>query len=160
MSISFEVTITNPALTGVGEGFIDNKKIEQYNPTSITTNQAIAKKRANTRYHNIIMVVGMVSNPTVTDIIAEDAGFDSEASTFTMTMSFVSRESLAIVRDDVKIEGEDALKRLIAEALVGDRTITVDYYDATKLVAVTLLEVGELASTPEDAEAFITITEL
>jgi hypothetical protein len=160
MTKSYSVSISNPGLTGNANGFIDNKRIEQYTPEEITVDQAIAKKRANIRYNAIIMGVGLVSNPTVDNIVADGASEADEGSEFNMNMTFVSEESLAIIRDEERLEGVDALKRLIAEAISAPREATVDYYHATKLASVALLTIAPLAADADAAESLITITEL
>lgn len=159
MTITYAVTITNPGMTGTGAGFIDANLLGTYEGEPTETN-SLNKRRGNLRYKSIIMTVGLVSNPTVSNLEFPDSTFEDEASECMMEMSFVSSESLTIVRNGTTYYEEDALQMLIAEAISFDIITTTDYYHPTLVSAVAEITVGKLAANPQAALSLITVTPL
>lgn len=153
------------------QGFIDDKKIQYRSdePYSLTVEQCDANRRGVLRWVRIIESISMAANPTITEVEAVGATATSPATEFKFTVTFVSDAALTITRDDVVMENDEALKQLIAEALVGDVVKHVTVQDpevegeggtmvAGKVERVLDMEVLGLGADVDAVKGNITIT--
>lgn len=153
------------------QGFIDNLKIQYRSdePYSLTVEQCDANRRGVLRWTRVIESLSMVANPTITEVEAVGATATSVATEFKFTVSFVSDEALTIVRDGVTLDTDEALKQLIAEALVGDVVKHVTVQDpevegedgtmlAGKVERILDMEVLGLGDDVDAVKGSITIT--
>lgn len=178
-------TVAITALSGPvnSDGFIDNKKIENYmagGSTPTTAAQSITKERGNSRYETMISTLGMLANLYVHNPVATDGLANATPSAFSFTLESEHGDSVLVTPDESNggalLTGALALKRVIARSLLVSKQDFSDYYDPTLNNAITAngtmeagarigvriekVDVGKLANTISEAEAAITVTKI
>jgi hypothetical protein len=172
-SKTYEVEITTLVGATDGDGFIDNKKIEQYmaeDDFAADVAASLAKERGNSRYEMMIGMLGMMGNLYVTSVTS-DADANTDATTFAFTLVSEHGEDCLAAEGLV---GAAALKRVIARSLLTNRIESGDYFDPTATASendaglttnvarfgtrIEKIDVGSLAANLAAAEAAITVT--
>lgn len=180
MQTTYRVTIQGATAPAPGNGFIDNRKIEDYmaaGSTPVTYAQAEAKERANMRYETLIAKIQQFANIYVSDIAAPNANAITEATTFSFTATVEHGASSLVTQDEINpgdtISGVAALRRAVARALVVSKTDFGEVYDPTVSTApgnpaavprrgprISRIEFGALANNLTSAEALVTVTSI
>lgn len=177
---TFTLSITIPAgLLPPNDGGFDPKKIEEYlvagGSPLLTHTQA--KKRGNIRYQWLIEALGTMGLFEIKNIEAVGAGITTDPTLFRFTVVF-DRADAVFVYDDLNpgeiLNGYDAVKRVVARAIMRQGFVSTSVYDPTKAVRtfsrgpsekrlpdqdtsnrVLKIQVGGLAETLTEAEALI-----
>lgn len=145
----YSITITNGnAGVSPNDGFVDNRQIQNYTadlisaPAGYTFATCEAKARANFRYHDIIMQLGMVGNCYVTEMVSnddpnitEDATATTEATSFQFYIIVEHGDASLITADEYNpgqyLTGTACLQRCVGRALLNDSIRTVAVFDPT-----------------------------
>lgn len=176
MPTYYRLTINNATGPAPSDGFIDNKRLEQYMaegslPTS--ADASIAKERANLRFQRLIFNLQFSGNVYVNNIEAIGADANTEPTSISMTLVCERGDEPFIIEDTLNpgtfLRGPDALARKAAETLAYRFDRAADYYDPTDQETIGNLidaprygnridqiEVG--AATPDLATAIALVT--
>ena len=182
-STRYRVTINGASAPSSAprDGFIDNKTIETYMgegadaPTTLV--QTTAKERANLRFKFLCQQLQLEGNIYVEDIVATGGSAVAAPTSYSFTAVAERGDDMLFTRDETangaSLTGTDALTRLLARALIQNRTIASMLWDPTKTTApgnstpaarhdqrLIAVEVGPVASNLTAASALITITKL
>jgi hypothetical protein len=138
MPTNYRITIAKSEGAAPANGFIDNKRVEQYMAEgSIPTNLAAstAKERANLRYRRMIEQIQLLGNIYVSDIVAADADANTAPTTFVFTAT-VEHDVAGLRVEDATdpgtyLTGMDALERQISTALIAGFSQITDTFDPT-----------------------------
>jgi hypothetical protein len=168
-----------------GNGFIDNKKIEQYiaeasSPTDVDA--SIAKERANSRFLLLVTKLQYMANIYISNVVVTGADANTPPDVFAFTMTVEHGDGVLDTADEEnegeRLTGMDCLKRWIARSLITTENSDIrEYYDPTVSSSLGVngvatanavrygstigaIEVGKLANTITAAETAITITSL
>lgn len=163
----FRVTINAAGLGGAApaDGFIDNETPRDYSKTvgfPSTANGSLAKTRANIRWKEIVQRLSTQISPQVIEINKVGAGPDAAPTQIAFTVVY-DREDFIFTSsetDGAALNGEAAIKREVARALITDLTHRTQIYVPSVDNFEDRLEVvvaGKLATTLAAAEANIVV---
>ena len=177
--VRYRVEISALLKSDPGNGFVDNQRLEDYrtggSPTEAADlDKAIEKERANLRWREIRQQVATHIAPV--GILAFDApGADANTppSSFAFTLVY-DRPDYVYAYDETDaptvLHDEDAVKRLVARALIADITTSTIVLDPTPVAdtphssaygeSVQVVTAGKIADDLAEAEAAITVTKL
>ena len=154
------------------DGFIDNTSAIYYDPRPTTLVTALAKKRANMRYRELVQKLSEEVNPLyIIDIVATDADGDDPATSFEFTVAYQDVESLS-TRDElnpgVVLNDVNTIKRFTARSMLSHFIRTENYFDPTGYNPLNMayiekeehVEMGALETMLTAAEANITVTNI
>lgn len=171
--VHYRIEITN--LTGAEpkNGFIDDKKPEEYAvdtnfPTTLAFSKA--KERANMRWLLLIETLEERIAPIrIQNVVATGATEDAEATTFAFTIT-VDRPEYLDTEDETstpdRLQGADAVKRWVARSLIVDQKSNREIYNPeivdTVVQGPIILELVAEAPAADlaTAEGAITVTEI
>ena len=162
---------------GVNEASLDNL------PLSFTFEAALAKRRANLRYTDIVAQLGFIGNMYISNINAPGADASTEASSFTFDVliehgdgSLVTWDETALPAKVLLTNPQTVIKRAISRALIQTLVVQADILDPTPTttfgvygattsvprygVRYEKLAVAQLYSTLAAASATVTVTPL
>lgn len=179
-SVLYKVTITPFAVSDPNNaGFIDHKKVEHYGITnSLTYQQCMDKRRGNMRWGDIMESLSLDANASFEAITATGASATTDATNFYFEVAYRTPDQPAIWVDGVLVTGIDAVKHMVARALIVSNSDQCEVFDPTLTeelseglhpggkiaphIAVGSrfinLEVGKLADTIDLAKAKISVT--
>lgn len=136
--VYYRITINAANLDGSGKseekkGFIDHKKIRDYDPLPSTFELSLRKARANLRYRMFLFLVSETHNPWL-DTVKDNGGAtaDSNGSSFSITLSFEKKHYVFTYdefNNNAVINGEDSLRRQTARVFAKDFTEFLQVYD-------------------------------
>lgn len=120
------------------DGFIDAKRVEQYmaeGSAPTTYVNSVAKERANLRFRFLQQQLQLEGNIYIENIVAAGGNANTAPTSFVFTAIVERGDSVLFTRDETNnnapLTGVDALKRMVARALIEGRTITTDLFDPT-----------------------------
>jgi hypothetical protein len=180
ISTYYTISIANSTGAAPANGFVDNKKIEQYmaagsNPTTYAHCQA--KERGNVRWQFIVEQILRMANIYPSQMVATGASATAEADPFVFHAEVERGDSVLQTPDEnnagTTLVGIAALKRCVARGLIESRTSNRDILDPTLAttpgnttqaarygIRVESLTTGPASANLTAAEALITITVL
>ena len=140
----YTVTISSGAPLGpTGNGFIDNKTIQQYDGTTpgLTFNQCIEKRRANIRWSNILVSLMMESNCNITNIVKTGGSITTPPSAIKFDVEFPFNGQPTTKYDDpilheIIVYDIMAIKVLVARGLIIDDVGQTEVFDPTLTEAI------------------------
>jgi hypothetical protein len=180
---SFRVVIAALGGADPADGFIDHQKMQTHMAAGSmpsTADHGRAKRRGNSRWESILASITLDFNLAITDLVATGATATTEATSFEFTATVDRAGAIATADEnnpgDTLVDGP-ALRRLVARALMIERTDRHDFIDLTETAAkgpgynegamaaryaeqIEDTEVGALAGDLATAEAAVTVTEL
>lgn len=167
------------------DGFIDATRVETYmagSPASVPTTFAnsVAKERGNMRFRFLQQQLQLECNIYIENIVAAGANANTAPTSFVFTAHVERGNDVLFTRDELNnnapLTGVDALKRMIARALIQSSVSTGDIFDPTQStddgaggvktaaarrgIRVETLTVGGLYSNLTDAAASVTVAAL
>lgn len=181
----YSVTITNGNSSNPPpkDGFVDNKRIENFNislattPSGLTYALCKAKRRANRRYRYIVDQLSMISNSYIVDYtITSDSTIKTEATSFAFQVIVEHGDASLITADELNpgtfLTSSDCIKRCVARALYFDLFEHIDVVDPTSAISMPStstnvprygtrlipLEIGSYATSLSNAETMIAVT--
>ncbi len=177
---TYKVTITPFTTSAVNQGgFIDNVLVQYYGLIpGLTFEQCQDKRRANLRWFDIMEALSLDANANFKNITAVGASVNSPATSFKFEVFYPSAGMPTTVRNGVTLTGIDCVTRWIAEALIVGSKDQCEVFDPTLTEEIAekfhtdgvvsahiavgprfmVLDVGQLASSIDDATAHITVT--
>lgn len=165
----YHITITN--LTGAepDNGFVDHQNPQDFSDFPSTLDLSEAKERARMRYEEILRQLSLTHTISRTmNIVATGSDEDTEATDFQITIQYDRPEYIATEDEDnpgIILEGEDAVTRFVARALIVDIISNREIYDPTIVSgnpigpAIRRITAGGPAADLATAEAAITVIE-
>ena len=169
----YRVTITNiPGLlsSAPSDGFIDQVYPWQYDNYATTNALSFAKTRANERWKNIIQQIEIRTTPRFTNIDKVGGNQSTPPNSISFTLDFdrpevIFDENPEKLPSDTPLYGIDAITRWVARALIIDRTNNVQVYkpetaglfNIIQGISTTILEIGPLTDTIQNAELAIVV---
>ena len=166
----YRVTIAGTTGPAPANGFIDRVRVEQYLaaplgrdgineasldnfPLSFTLNDALAKRRANIRYNDVVAQLGFVGNMYVSNVLAPGAGASSEPSSLTFDLFVEHGDGSLTTWDETALPAKVLLtdplvviSRAISRALIQTLVVQADILDPTP--ATTVGVYGATTSVP------------
>jgi hypothetical protein len=146
---AYQVTITNGSSGNAApaDGFVDWKTLEAYDTdlastqSSLTLALALAKKRGNIRYTEIITQLQRVQNCYVdTHSFASDATAVAEASSFGFQIYAEHGDAAWVTADELNagqtLTSTNCIKRCVARALALDEFQVAAIFDPTNATSV------------------------
>lgn len=159
MSVEYTITITNPSAGAPSNGFIDVKRLEQYGSlVGVTFDHAQAKKRGNFRHQYILESLASMANPLIVSQAATGGSGTTEPTAYTFVIKFDSSATPRVIRDENEYTGAQAVKQLVAEALMVSETRVCDVYHPQSINRIGPLEIGYLTNNITSAKALVTVT--
>jgi hypothetical protein len=176
----YKVTINQYAAPGENQGgFIDAKSVIKYGLIEgLTYDQCKDKKRANMRWYAIMEALSLEANPFFNNITATGATVALPATSFYFEVTYATAGQPTITRDGSVFTGAEAIKQMIAEALIVSFNPRCETFDPTMTDEINspyhfqgviashlavgprweILSVGALAASVDEAKANITVT--
>lgn len=176
----YSVTITPYATVDADQGgFIDPQSVTQYGlKPGLTFAQCMDKKRGNMRWNDIVESLSLSANAFIDNITTPGAAVDTAPTSVSFEVSYVAAGNPSIVRDNVVLLGVDAVKQMIAEALITTSFDQCEVFDPTMtdpidsvyhfqgVIAAHLacgprfmvLDIGKLANDVTSAKSHISVT--
>ena len=131
----YRVTIDGTPFAANNDGFIDNTQPEQYSPLPSSEDTSTKKEAANFRWQEIQQQISMHASPILVGNFTKIGGnADSAPTSFAFTVGYdridcVYAHNLENSPSGVDIlQGETAVKRLVARAMMSDIFPSNTYY--------------------------------